>query len=159
MTNPPRTFLAFDFGTKRIGIAVGQELTKTATALTTLTRLDNKIDWNAIDQLFKEWQPQAVVVGLPLDGDGAETDISRGAKRFGNQLQARYHIETFWMDERLTSVEAERMIAASHAGKKPRGGGARTGKSRVNKYSAGVKGEVDRLAAKLILESWFNQEL
>jgi putative Holliday junction resolvase len=152
VTNSPRTILAFDYGTKRIGIAVGQELTKTATALTTLTCSANKVDWDTIDQLIKEWQPQAVVVGLPLDADGAETDISRGAKRFGDKLQKRYHLETYWMDERLTSVEAERIIAASHKGKKPRANGSyKAGKYKVD------KGAVDQLAAKLILESWFNQ--
>lgn len=155
----PRTVIAFDFGTKRIGIAIGQELTKTATPLTTLnvsakspdkssdTPSGDNIDWDTIEKLINEWRPQAAVVGLPLAADGSETAVTRGAKAFGEQLQKRYNLATYWMDERLTSVDAERMIATSPAGKKPRGS-----------TKAKDKGEVDRVAAKIILESWFNKE-
>ena len=157
-----RTVLAFDFGTKRIGIAVGQDLTKTASPLTTIRLssntlikdLANTFDWSAIDEIVKDWQPQALVVGLPLRADGGESDVTRGAKAFGEQLQKRYNLETYWVDERLTSVEAERMIAASP------GGGKLNRKSR-NKSRASKaqnKEEVDRMAAKLILESWFNRQ-
>ena len=147
MTTAPRTLLAFDYGTKRIGVAVGQELTRTATPLITLNISANKIDWNAIDQLVTDWRPDAFVVGLPLNADGSEHAISHAAKQFGNQLQARYNLSTYWVDERLTSMEAESMIATSRAGRKSK-------PSDRNK----VKAEVDKTAAKLILESWFNQQ-
>jgi len=160
-----RTVIAFDFGIRRIGIAVGQELTKTATPLTTLRLSDkvsiqdlaNTLNWTVVDDLVRDWQPQAMVVGLPLAADGSETDITRAARVFGEELQKRYHLETYWVDERLTSVEAERMIAASQSGDgkgKKRGGKSRkrTPGSRTQEREA-----VDRMAAKLILESWFNQ--
>ncbi len=150
MTVTARTFLAFDYGTKRIGVAVGQELTRSATALVTLNNPSNKINWNAIDQLVKEWQPDAFVVGLPLNADGSEHPVSRAAKQFGNQLQARYNLPTYWVDERLTSSEAESMIAADSGGRKSRRKGAPT--ARV------AKEQIDSTAAKLILESWFNQQ-
>ena len=147
MTTAPRTLLAFDYGTKRIGVAVGQELTRTATPLITLNNSANTIDWHAVDQLVSEWRPNAFVVGLPLNADGSEHAISQAAKQFGNQLQARYNLPIYWIDERLTSMEAESMIATSHVGKKSKP------KDR-NK----MKAEVDKTAAKLILESWFNQQ-
>ena len=153
-----RTVMGSDFGMKRLGNAVGQELTKTASPLTTLrltssaSSIDlSDTDWQAIDGFIKEWQPQAIVVGLPLMADGGETDVTRGAKAFGEALQKRYNLETYWVDERLTSVEAESMIAASNAVGK---GSRKTGK----KASKRDKGEIDRMAAKLILESWFQQQ-
>lgn len=146
MTSAPRTLLAFDFGTKRIGVAVGQELTRTATPLITLNITANTIDWNAIDQLVTDWRPDAFVVGLPLNADGTEHEVTRAAKQFGNQLQARYNLSTYWVDERLTSAEAESMIAASRSGRKSK---------PLNRNK--TKAEVDKTAAKLILESWFNQ--
>jgi len=151
-----RTVMAFDWGSRRIGIAIGQELTKTASPLTTI-RLSGKsssddpsnLDWSTIDELIREWQPQAVVVGLPLAADGQETAVTRGAKAFGAALQKRYNLETYWVDERLTSAEAESMIAASQT----KGGkGSRSKNTRKTD-----KGEIDRMAAKIILESWFNQ--
>lgn len=143
MTTAPRTLLAFDYGKKRIGIAVGQELTKSATPLATLQNTSGAVVWKAIDEIVAQWQPQALVVGLPLNADGTEHDVTRLAKQFGNQLQARYNLDTYWVDERLTSNEAKRMIAAGRSGRKAR---------------QGDKSEIDRMAAKLILESWFNQQ-
>ena len=150
MTVTARTFLAFDYGTKRTGVAVGQELTRSATALVTLNNPPNKLNWDAIDQLVKEWQPDAFVVGLPLNADGSEHPVSRAAKQFGNQLQARYNLPTYWIDERLTSSEAERMLAASSTSRKSRH--KALGKGRR------AKEQIDSTAAKLILESWFNQQ-
>jgi putative Holliday junction resolvase len=149
VTSTPRTFLAFDYGTRRIGVAVGQELTKSATPLITLNNPSNKIDWNAIDQLVRQWQPAGFVVGLPLNADGTEHTVSRAAKQFGNQLQARYNLPTYWIDERLTSSEAESMIAASSEGRKARRKTAGKGQR--------AKAQIDSTAAKLILESWFKQ--
>ena len=143
-----RTVIAFDFGSKRLGIAVGQELTKTATPLTTLRLSSGSTpsdsDWLAIDALINDWQPQAAVVGLPLTADGQETVVTRGAKAFGEALQKRYNLETYWIDERLTSAEAESMIASS---------------PKARKSAHRDKGEIDRMAAKIILESWFNQQV
>jgi putative Holliday junction resolvase len=146
VTTAPRTLLAFDYGKQRIGIAVGQELTKSATPLVTLQNTAGAVNWRTIDELIQQWQPQALVVGLPLNADGTEHAISRAAKQFGNQLQARYNLTIYWVDERLTSIEAQRAIIAER-GASGRKKGRRTDKS-----------EIDRMAAKLILESWFNQQ-
>lgn len=147
MTTAPRTLLAFDYGTKRIGVAVGQELTRTASPLTTLNNSANTIAWDAIDQLVTDWRPDAFVVGLPLNADGSEHEISHAAKQFGNKLQARYNLSIFWVDERLTSMEAESMIATSRIGRKSK---------PIDRNKA--KAEIDKTAAKIILESWFNQQ-
>jgi len=152
VTSPLRTLLAFDYGTKRIGVAVGQELTKTATPLVTLHQAAHDIDWNALDQLVKEWRPDAFVVGLPLHADGSEQAVSHAAKQFGNQLQTRYNLPVYWVDERLTSAEAESMIAASRKdGKSGRPSRKRAAHGRI------AKQHIDSAAARLILESWFNQ--
>jgi len=151
VTIPPRTFLGFDYGSKRIGVAVGQELTRSATALIALPNRSNRDDWTAIDQLVKEWRPAGFVIGLPLNADGSEHHVSRAAKQFGNQLQARYNLPAYWIDERLTSSEAQSMIAAGSVyGKTGRKDGA---KNRQG------KDQIDSTAAKLILESWFNQQV
>jgi len=139
--------LGFDYGSKRIGVAVGHELTKHASALATLNLTSQQIDWNSLDQIVADWQPQALVVGLPLNADATEHALTRVVKQFGDQLQKRYNLPVFWQDERLTSHEAQRIIAASQSGDS-----MRTRRKRKPKT-----GEVDRTAAMLILESWFNR--
>lgn len=139
MTQTHRVILGFDYGRKRIGIAVGQTLTQTATPLTTLTVKHNKPDWDAIARLIDEWQPSALVVGRPLNMDGSEHEMTQAATRFGNQLMGRYNLPVHRVDERLTSIEAEQRLAE-------RGG------------TRGDKGEVDRVAAQLILQSWLNDQ-
>ncbi|MCF6259303.1 MAG: Holliday junction resolvase RuvX, partial [Gammaproteobacteria bacterium] len=103
-----RTLLGFDYGLKRIGVAVGQELTGTASALLTVRANDGKPDWNAISKLIEQWQPDEVVVGLPLNMDGSFHELSYRAQRFGNQLHGRYNLPAHFMDERLSSLDAER---------------------------------------------------
>ncbi|MCW8919020.1 MAG: Holliday junction resolvase RuvX [Gammaproteobacteria bacterium] len=133
MSGRPRTLLGFDFGTRRIGVAVGQELTRTATALVTLTSRDGGPDWAAIGRLIEEWQPAALVVGLPLNLDGSESESSRLARRFGNRLAGRYNLPVFTVDERLSSSEAEALLAE---------------RGRFD------KADIDKLAAQLILQGW-----
>ena len=133
----PRVLLGFDFGSKRIGVAVGQELTGTATALETITSPDGGPDWKGISRLIEEWQPDALVVGLPFNLDGSEHETTRLAQRFGNRLAGRYNLPVFTIDERLSSVEAERMLGEQ---------------GRFDKE------EVDKLAAQIILESWLAQQ-
>jgi putative Holliday junction resolvase len=133
MSKGPRTLLGFDFGTRRIGVAVGQELTRTATALVTLTSRDGGPDWAAISRLIEEWQPAALVVGLPLNLDGSESESSRLARRFGNRLAGRYNLPVFTADERLSSSEAEALLADQ---------------GRFD------KADIDKLAAQLILQGW-----
>lgn len=132
-----KTILAFDYGTRRIGVAVGQTLTGTARALTTLQNLNhNKPDWSAIEKLMQEWQPQLCVVGMPWNMDGEEQTMTARATRFANQLHGRFGVAIDTMDERLSSYEAEQILAEKHS---HRG------------YNAG---DVDSTAAELILTSW-----
>ena len=135
-----RTLLCFDYGLKRIGVAVGQELTGTASALTTVAARDGKPDWDAISRLFEEWRPDAVVVGLPLNMDGTDHELSRRARRFGNQLHGRYNLPAHLIDERLSSLEAESLLK----------GGLR--------QKARHKEDIDKLAAQVILETWLAEQ-
>lgn len=127
----PETLLGFDYGTRRIGVAVGQTLTGTARPLTTLPCRNGKPDWEAIGRLIREWQPSRLVVGLPLHMDGTEQPMTDQARRFGRQLEGRYNLPVEWMDERLSSEEAERALG-----------------------SARDKGAVDAVAAAVILRDW-----
>ncbi|MCG8037825.1 MAG: Holliday junction resolvase RuvX [Candidatus Thiodiazotropha taylori] len=129
------TLLGFDFGTRKIGVAVGQTLTGTATPLETLELVNHKPDWVRIEELINEWQPQALVVGLPLDVDDSETDATQPALRFSRQLEGRFHLTVYLADERFTSFEARDRLG--HRAK------------RLEDY--------DAVAAKLILETWFNE--
>lgn len=103
----PQTILAFDYGEKRIGVAVGNTLTKTAEPLKIIQQQFQYERFKALEQLIVEWQPQFLVVGLPKHPDGAEHDMTQKARRFGNQLHGRFHREVVWVDERYTSVLVE----------------------------------------------------
>lgn len=102
-----KTILAFDFGEKRIGVAVGNTITKTAEALKIIQEKNQDEKFKAIEALIQEWQPQLLVVGLPTHPDGAEHEMTLKAKRFGNQLHGRFHKEVVWVDERYTSVSVQ----------------------------------------------------
>jgi putative Holliday junction resolvase len=102
----PQTFLAFDFGTVRVGVATGNSLTRSATPLLTLKQTGDA-RFAAIGKLIGEWQPDALVVGVPLHPDGAPHDNTRRAKAFARQLQGRFKRPVHEVDERYTSVEAE----------------------------------------------------
>ena len=135
---PSGTLLAFDFGHRRIGVAVGQTLTGSANALAVVA-VANKPDWQAISNIVTEWKPVAVVVGLPLDADGGETEMSKDARRFGRQLEGRFGLRIFFEDERLTSFGAEeRFIDARSRGS-------------MRRKDAALK---DAMAAQIILENW-----
>lgn len=134
------TVLGFDFGMRRIGVAVGQTVTRTATPLMVLPAQDGAPQWAEIARLIESWGPKELVVGLPLHMDGTEQDLTRAAKRFGNRLQGRFGLPVFWQDERLTSVEAEWTLAEA----------ARNGARSTH--------ETDSMAATLILEAWLAQQ-
>jgi putative holliday junction resolvase len=102
-----KTILAFDFGEKRIGVAVGNTITKTAEALKILQEKNQDEKFKAIQVLIQEWQPQLLVVGLPTHPDGTEHEMTLKAKRFGNQLHGRFQKEVVWVDERYTSVSVQ----------------------------------------------------
>lgn len=129
--------LAFDFGTKSIGVAIGQQLTGTARPLAALKAQDGTPDWSKIEALLKEWQPDRVVVGLPLNMDGTEQPLTARARKFANRLHGRFGVQVDLHDERLSTVEARADLFS-------RGG-----------FRALNKGSVDSLSAVIILESWF----
>ena len=145
-----RTLLGFDYGLKRIGVAVGQELTGTATALVTVRATDGKPDWEAITRLIEQWKPDELVIGLPLNMDGTFHDLSYKAQRFGNQLHGRYNLRAHFMDERLSSLEAERQLNNSRQ--------ASIKNAQKKKTRKIQKTYIDKIAAKVILESWLEQQ-
>lgn len=118
MTDPGRpdaihgTVLAFDFGLKHIGVATGQTVTRTATPLTTLSARDGSPHWKAVRKLVDEWRPVRLIVGLPLNMDDTESDMSERARAFASRLAARTGVPVSMADERLTSRAAGE---ASHA--------------------------------------------
>jgi len=136
-----RSVLAFDYGTKSIGVAIGQELTGTASPLAALKAKDGIPSWEAIEKLLKEWQPDLVVVGLPLDLKGGELEtITPRAKKFANRLHGRFGCVVELHDERLSTVEAKADLF-------DRGG-----------YRSLSKGNIDSQSAVVILESWFERQ-
>jgi putative Holliday junction resolvase len=137
-TAPVGTLLAFDFGMKRIGVAVGQTHTCTANALETLPNTGDPVG-DRVRALIAEWRPVALVVGLPLDEAGCETDMSRRARDFAGQLVAQTGLPVYFEDERLTSMAVDSEFVRLRAS------GARRRKD------ASLK---DAMAAKIILENW-----
>ncbi len=124
----PGTLLCFDYGEKRIGVAVGQPVTGTATALEIVAVRHGRPDWERIESLVRDWRPEALVVGLPLNLDGSRQPVTDAADRFARRLAGRFGMPVHRADERLTTQEA---------------------RGRVPGH---VK--VDAEAARVILESW-----
>ena len=136
----PGTVLGFDFGLRRIGVAVGQTLTGTARPLVTLRSGNDGPDWEAIARLVEQWQPQILVVGLPVHMDGNPHELSAAVQGFAAQLHDRHGLPVEFIDESLSSHAAQQMAM---------GGGAPA--DRV------AKERLDRLAAQVILETWLTQ--
>ncbi len=105
--SPVSIALGFDYGTKRIGVAVGNSLTKSAQALEVISNTNSEQIWQQIAQLIQEWQPNYLIVGLPLHPDGAEHAMTAKAKRFGRQLEGRFTKNVHYVDERYSSVLLE----------------------------------------------------
>ncbi|MEN8204593.1 MAG: Holliday junction resolvase RuvX [Pseudomonadota bacterium] len=126
-----QTLLGFDFGTQRIGIAVGQSITGTATALCTINSRNGKPDWDRITELIDCWRPDALVIGLPLHNDGSDSDISKAVRKFMQQLEEHYGLPVHTMDERLSSHTAKQYMKQSTD-----------------------KQEIDAVAAMIILQNW-----
>ena len=103
----PMTILAIDYGTRRVGVAVGNTEPKVSQALKTIAAASTEILFQELEKLIKEWQPDQVVVGLPTHPDGSEHEMTAKAKRFGNQVHGRFNLPVSWVDERYTSVVLE----------------------------------------------------
>jgi putative Holliday junction resolvase len=123
-----KTLLCFDYGTKRIGAAVGQTVTGTATPLPIINVYNNQPEWDKIRQLINDWQPQALIVGIPVNMDDTRQEMTAAAERFVRQLEGRFHLPVFGIDERLSTYEA--------------------------KDRSGKETGVDSIAAQAILETW-----
>ncbi len=134
-----RTLLGFDFGTKSIGVAVGQEITGTASPLEALPARDGIPNWDSVASLFEQWSPQLVVVGLPLNMDGSKQQVTFAAQKFANRLHAKYKVPVQTVDERLTTVDAKSRLF------------------ELGGYKKLSKGKVDSVSACLIIESFFEQ--
>ncbi len=130
------TVLAFDFGTKSIGVAVGQLVTGTASPLDALKAQDGIPNWDLLAQVFSEWNPDLAVVGLPVNMDGSNQQVTFSAKKFANRLNAKYKVKVETCDERLTTVEAKARLF------------------ELGGYKKLNKQKVDSVSACLIFESW-----
>lgn len=136
MAAPLKLLLGFDYGTKQIGVAVGQLITGQARELCILKAQNGVPDWQKVEALIREWQPDAIVVGLPLNMNGTPSAMSERAEKFARRLNGRFNLPVHMQDERLTTYEAkgQRLSQGQH------------GSYRDN--------PVDALAAALLLESW-----
>ncbi len=124
------TLLGFDFGMRRIGVAVGQMITRTANPVAVLNARDGVPNWEHVQELIDTWNIDAIVVGIPLNMDGSKQPVTFAAQRFANKLSSRYGLPVYTVDERLTTVEAKRHQQT----------------------------ELDSYAAKLILEQWLREQ-
>ncbi|MBI2791488.1 MAG: Holliday junction resolvase RuvX [Gammaproteobacteria bacterium] len=131
------TFLGFDFGTKRLGIAVGQSITKTARPLIILSVHKGIPNWDELGKIVHEWLPKGLIVGLALQPDGSHSQTSLKAEKLGRQLEHHFNLPVYYIEERLTSVAA---------------------KERAKETSSSIlmHRDLDAVAAAIILESWFN---
>lgn len=139
-TAATQTYLAFDYGAKQIGVAVGGSHSGLAEALANIRVGRGGPDWAHISRLIAEWRPDALVVGLPLNMDDSENPLTAAAKTFGNRLQGRYNLPVHRVDERLTSVDAKNALIEAGVRFKRR------------------KRQVDKLAAQAILQAFLNEQ-
>lgn len=140
MPNKPLTLIGFDFGTKSIGVAIGQTLTRSARPLLSLKAQNGIPNWKQIAQIIAEWGADALVVGIPLNMDGTQQSITKQAQHFAKTLREKFGLTVHLVDERLTTVAARAELFA-------KGGKDALKKSRV-----------DAVAAQLILEDWMLQK-
>ena len=122
--------MSFDFGIKRIGVAVGQRVTQTASGVAVVQAFDGIPNWDYLDKVVLDWQPERFIVGLPINMDGTNSEMSLKAHKFSRRISGRYNIKSEMFDERLTSFEARQHDKETN---------------------------IDAIAAKLILESWLRE--
>ena len=134
-----QTIMAFDFGTQKMGIAVGQSLIQNTNPLALFPMKDGIPSWEELLKIVKQWQPDLFLVGLPLNMDDSESDLSRRARKFARRLRHQTNIETWMVDERLTTRDARHDLANLQA------------QGQAKRIQA------DSLAAGLLLESWYRE--
>ena len=133
--------LGFDYGKKRIGIATGQTITNTATPITTIMQIDGNPDWLAIKNEIKQWQPQALIVGLPFHTDGSENKMTAAVRQFCYELEKRFQLPVIEVNEALSSQHAEEILKE---------------KIKINRQN---KHEIDRMAASIIVQRWLYEQI
>ncbi|MFA5370440.1 MAG: Holliday junction resolvase RuvX [Sideroxydans sp.] len=133
------TLLAFDFGTQRIGIAIGNTISASARPLTTIADERNEVRFKAIAVLLAEWQPSALVVGMPCNDDGTPHEMTARCRRFANQLKGRFNLPTILVDERYTSAAASTQLTAQGI------------------HGRKQKPLLDQYAAQQILQAYFDE--
>ena len=131
-----QTVLAFDFGTKSIGVAIGQLITETAFPLTALKANDGIPNWDSVQGIYDEWQPDKIIVGLPLNMDGTEQPITARVRKFANRLHGRFKVAVELYDERLSTVDAKATLF------------------ELGGFKKLSKGKVDSVSACVIFQSW-----
>jgi putative pre-16S rRNA nuclease len=144
MNQDPATVLGFDFGKKRIGIAVGQTLTTSARPLATVRVHNDKPDWEAIGRLIQSWRPAQLIVGLPTRLDDRDHPLAATVRQFADELRQRYALAVHLVDEHLSSHEAAQIAVAAGGHASPR--------------SQAAKETLDRIAARVILETWLAEQ-
>ncbi|MSP28009.1 MAG: Holliday junction resolvase RuvX [Methylococcales bacterium] len=136
------TYLGFDFGTKKIGVAVGQTDTSSASPLQTIRSINQTPNWDVIGQLIKEWQPVGLVVGISRQQDGTDNPVTPRMLKFCRQLDGRYALPVYQQDETLSTFEAKQLLF-----------------DEVSLGAAKLWEVQDQLAAQLILQSWLNDRM
>lgn len=136
------TYLGFDFGTKKIGVAVGQTTTATASPLQTLRSISGQPNWALISQLCLEWQPAGLVVGISKQADGQDNPVTPLMQKFCRQLEGRYKLPVFQIDEQLSTYEAKQLLF-----------------DELNVRATKLWEVQDQLAAQLILQTWLNTRI
>ncbi len=135
------TFLGFDFGIKKIGVAVGQLTTATANSLQTLRSTNQNPNWQAIEKLVVDWQPAGFVVGISRQFDGTDNPVTPRMLKFCRQLNGRFNLPVHQQDEMLSTFEAKQLLF-----------------DEVHVNATKLWAVQDELAAQLILQSWLNQQ-
>lgn len=136
------TYLCFDFGGKRIGIAVGHTATSQANPLVTILNVNGRPEWEKIDALVDEWHPAGLVVGLPLRDDGEQQLQITLSASFSKKLTKRYGLKVYRSDERYSSIEASKILAENR---------------RLGNRRKVERADIDKIAAAVILDGWFNE--
>lgn len=140
----PQIILGIDFGLKRIGLAIGQHITGTASPLETLQLGTSAPRVNLLDPIIRQWKPDAIVIGYPLHADQSESELSNVIKHFAENLKAHSGLPVYLEDEYLSSHEAQNLLREQRqSGHKPR---------------KNQKTDIDKLAAVLILQRWLNRQ-
>ena len=123
--------VAFDFGTKKIGVAVGQTATYTSSPLQIIINKDNKVNWSEISILLNEWNTELIIVGKPLNMDGTDSEIMKQVEKFYEKLKNTFDVNLEYIDERLTTFEAKQILEDTDID------------------------QVDANAAKILIDNWF----